>query len=228
MNDVIYLPLPRIRKNLLSVEEAFAYRRSIRNYRNEPLTIEQLSQLLWTTYGISHPGKELKTSPSAGATYPLNVYVVVKTNGVKLENGKYLEPGIYKYDWRKHALINVKKGDYSKELSRACLDQSWVFNAPVNIVLTAVFERTTMYYGERGVRYVYIDTGHAGQNIYLEATALGLGTVAVGAFIDDEVSRVIGLEPGEKPVYVFPVGVPVKTYIVKEEDIHEYINRFRK
>lgn len=227
-SEVVYLPMPRIRKNILSIEEAIAYRRSIRNYRSEPLSIEQLSQILWATYGVSNPSRELKTSPSAGATYPLEVYVIVKTNSVKLKNDSYLEPGVYRYDWREHKLILVEKGDFSRELARACLEQSWVANAPVNIVLVAVFERTTMYYGERGYRYVYIDTGHAGQNIYLESTALGLGTVAIGAFYDDEVSKVVGLKENEKPLYVFPIGVPVKKYTVSEEEIHKYIEKNRR
>jgi len=224
----LLLPHPRIRRDVLSVEETLAYRRSVRSFRNEPIKIEQLSQLLWATYGVTLPRRGFKTAPSAGATYPLEVYVVVKPRGVEAGQGEYVAPGSYKYSWRKHSLLLVKEGDLSRDLMRACLDQSWVGAAPVNIVLAAVFERTTRYYGERGVRYVYLDAGHVGQNIYLEATALGLGTVAIGAFIDEEVKRVVGMAEDEEPVYVFPVGVPVKEYRVSEEELREYIEKNRR
>lgn len=227
-DSIVYLPLPRIRKNILSTEESIAYRRSIREYRDEPLTIEQLSQILWATYGVTDPSREFKSVPSAGATYPLEIYVVVKTNSVKLENGSYLEPGVYRYDWRKHVLIIVKKGDYSRELMRAALNQEWVSDASVNIVIAAVFERTTRRYGERGIRYVYMEVGHAGQNIYLEATALGLGCVVIGAFYDDDVSRVVGLSSDEKPMYIVPIGIPFEQYRVSEQDLHNYILRNRQ
>jgi len=220
---VVYLPLPRIRKDVLSVEEAIAYRRSIRSYRNEALSIQQLSQILWAAYGVSDPYNRLKTTPSAGATYPLEIYVVVKTNGVLVDNNTYLKPGSYKYLADKHALVLVKEGDLSKELMEASLNQEWVGEAPVNIVIAAVFERTTRIYGDRGVRYVYMEVGHAGQNIYLEATALNLGCVVVGAFHDTMVKQVVGLGENEEPMYVIPIGVPEKTFRVSEEDIHRYI-----
>jgi len=219
----VYLPLPRIRSDVLSVEEALAYRRSIREYRDEPITIEQLSQLLWAAYGVSETKYGFKTTPSAGATYPLEIYVVVKPRGVRVNETHYLEPGSYKYIPDQHALILVKRGDLSEELMYAALGQEWVGSAPVNIVIAAVFERTTRVYGERGVRYVYMEVGHAGQNIYLEATALGLGCVVIGAFYDDEVARVVGLAGSEKPMYVIPVGVPERVYRVSEQDIHNYI-----
>ncbi len=220
---IVYLPLPRIRSDVLSVEEALAYRRSIRDYKDEPITIEQLSQLLWAAYGVTNPSKGFKTTPSAGATYPLEIYVVVKPKGVVLDNGSYLEPGSYKYDWKTHSLKLVKKGDLSRDLMRAALDQEWVGEAPINIVIAAVFERTTRYYGERGIRYVYMEVGHAGQNVYLEATALGLGCVVVGAFYDEMVKDVVGLGKDEEPMYIIPVGVPEKQYRVTEEEIHDFI-----
>ena len=226
--NVIYLPLPRIRKDVLSVEEALAYRRSIRDYKNESLTIEQLSQLLWAAYGITEPRRGFKTTPSAGATYPLEIYVVVKPGGVRFENGSYLEPGSYKYIPEEHAIVLVKKGDLSRELMRASLDQRWVGEAPINIVIAAVFERTTNYYGQRGIRYVYMEVGHAGQNIYLEATALGLGCVVVGAFYDEDVKKIVGLDAREEPMYIIPVGVPEKPYRVSEEEIHSYIMKHRR
>ncbi|MEM0380306.1 MAG: SagB/ThcOx family dehydrogenase [Desulfurococcaceae archaeon] len=228
--EIIYLPLPRIRSgdHVLSVEEAIAYRRSIREYLDQPITIQQLSQILWATYGVTDPLREFKTVPSAGATYPLEIYVVVKTNGVILENNEYLEPGVYKYDWRRHALILVKKGDFSRDLMREALNQEWVGNARVNIVIAAVFERTTRRYGDRGVRYVYMEVGHAGQNVYLISTSLGLGCVVIGAFNDDGVSRVVGLSSDEKPLYIISIGVPKTPYRVSEQSIHNYILNNRK
>ncbi len=223
---LIVLPMPRIRHDVMSVEEAIAYRRSIREYTNEPVTLEQLSQLLWTAYGITEPHRGFHAAPSAGATYPLEIYVVVGERGVRANDG-FLEPGSYKYDPHSHTLRLVKRGDLRRELCRAALDQEWVCEAPLSIVICAVYERTTSYYGQRGYRYVYMEVGHVGQNIYLEATALGLGTVAVGAFYDEDVRRIIGAKPNEHPLYIMPVGVPVKPYRVSEEELWEYIKRFR-
>jgi SagB-type dehydrogenase family enzyme len=195
--EVVVLPEPRLNSDV-SVEEAIAKRRSIRSYRNEPLTIEQLSQLLWAAQGITDPRK-YRSAPSAGATYPFEVYVVVG-------NVEGLEGGIYRYDPFNHTLILVRKGDWRRALQKAALDQSWVGRAAVDIVLVAYYSRTTSYYGERGVRYVHMEAGHIGQNIYLQATALNLGTVAVGAFYDDQVAEIVGA--GGVPLYIFPVGVP--------------------
>ena len=193
--EVVPLPEPRLRGEM-SVEEAIAKRRSVRSYRDESLTLEELSQLLWSAQGITS-SNGYRSAPSAGATYPFEVYVVVG-------NVEGLELGIYRYIPGKHALELVKSGDYRIELQRACLDQEWVGSAPVDIVLVAFYERTTEVYGERGVRYVHMEAGHIGQNVYLQATALGLGTVAVGAFHDDEVASLLGTEGA--PLYVFPVG----------------------
>ncbi|MCD6373809.1 MAG: SagB/ThcOx family dehydrogenase, partial [Thermococcus sp.] len=180
----------------MSVEEAIAKRRSIREYRDGPLSLEELSQLLWAAQGItSRDGK--RAAPSAGPTYPFEVFIVVgKVDG--------LEPGIYHYDPSTHSITLVKEGDFRDELQKAALDQPWVGNAAVDIVLVAFYERTTRVYGERGYRYVHMEAGHIGQNIYLQATALGLGTVAIGAFHDEEVAKIIGTEGA--PLYIFPVG----------------------
>ncbi len=195
---VIALPEPSLIGEM-SVEEAIYRRRSVRVYLREPLTLKELGQLLWAAQGITLPEKGFRAAPSAGATYPLVLYVSVRGGGVR-----GLAPGIYLYEPMGHRLYLVKTGDFSEELARAALDQSWVRDAPVCIVITANFERTTSVYGERGVRYVYMEAGHVGQNIYLQATALGLGTVAVGAFYDEEVRRILGCP--EDPLYIFPVG----------------------
>jgi len=190
----VLLPEPEV-KGIMSVETALLKRRSIREYSDEPLKLKELSQLLWSAQGVKEDGR--RTSPSAGATYPFAIFVVVR----RVEE---LSPGIYHYDPFEHALRMVRRGDFSGELQRACLNQRWVGDASANLVLVASYERTTRYYGERGVRYVHIEAGHIGQNIYLQATALNLGTVAIGAFHDYEVSKIIGARGA--PLYVFPIG----------------------
>ncbi len=195
---VVSLPEPSLKGNM-SVEEAIYRRRSIRDYRQEPLSIKELSQLLWAAQGITFQKYGFRSAPSAGATYPLELYISVKEGGVS-----GLQAGIYHYSPFDHTIELVKKGDFSEELTRAALDQPWVGKAAICIIIAANFERTTSVYGERGVRYVYLEAGHVGQNIYLQATALNLGTVAIGAFHDDWVQSIVGCS--EHPIYLFPVG----------------------
>ncbi|MEM4509567.1 MAG: SagB/ThcOx family dehydrogenase [Pyrobaculum sp.] len=222
----LYLPYPRLRGNI-SVEEAIANRRSVREYTNDPLTLEEVAQLLWAAYGISEVRHGLRTAPSAGAQYPLEVYVVVGERGVKTEQG-FLQAGVYHYDPHSHSLILKKLGDIRRELYHAALDQRWVLDAPISIVFTAFYHRTTRVYGERGrERYVPMDLGHAGQNVYLQATALGLATVAVGAFYDEEVAKALDLARGETPLYIMPVGRPVYRYTLRELDLVRYYLRHR-
>lgn len=223
---LVCFPLPRL-KGAVSVEEALRRRRSIREYLDEPLTLEELSQLLWAAYGVTETTWSLKTTPSAGGTYPLEIYAVVKPRGVRLDKLCYLQPGSYKYDFRTHCMRLVKSGDLSKDLYKAAVEQEWVLRAPMNIVIAAVFERTTRRYGNRGVRYVWIEAGHASQNIYLQAVSLGLGTVAIGAFFDDDVKRIIGAEDNESPLYIMPVGRPTWTYDIAEEELTRYYERNR-
>ncbi len=194
MSAEVRLPEPDKSSPLASL---LLKRRSVRRYADTPLTLRELSQVLWATYGFVD--YERRVVPSAGATYPVEVYVVVKS----VES---LEPGVYRYDERRHSLVLVKKGDYSSDLARACLNQRWVKAAPVNVVLVAYYEKTTGWYGERGFRYIYMEAGHIGQNIYLAATEMNLGTVAVGAFDDDEVKKLLGLGDEYIVLYVFPVG----------------------
>lgn len=185
-------------KGNLSVEEAIAKRRSERSFNADlPLAKEQLFQILWAAQGIT--GDEKRSAPSAGATYPLEIYAVVG----KVEG---LEAGVYRYIPKNHSIELHLSGDRRKELAVASLNQKFIADAPLVIVITAEYERTTKRYGERGIQYVHIEVGHVGQNIYLQAESLGLGTVAVGAFYDDEVTRVLNLPENHAPLYVMPIG----------------------
>ncbi|HIE04131.1 MAG TPA: SagB/ThcOx family dehydrogenase [Candidatus Latescibacteria bacterium] len=197
--DEVPLPQPRY-SGPLSVEEGIFKRKSVRSYGDGPLTLSEASQLLWAAGGMTVDGLTGPTRayPSAGGLYPLEVYLVVG-------DVEGLRPGIYRYLWRKHTLEMVKEGDLRRRLMEAALGQRAIGDAPMSLVLAAVYERTTWKYGERGkVRYVHMDTGGAVQNVYLQAEALGLGTVCIGAFRDDAVRKLLGAE-GE-PVCIMPVG----------------------
>lgn len=222
-SEKILLPLPR-KISKLTVEEAILSRRSIRDYTtDEPINLSDLAMILWAAYGITEPRSGFRAAPSAGATYPLEIYVAIGKGGVRTKE-EFLNEGVYKYEPQSHSLLLVKRGDYRSDLMEAALGQSWVRDAPVNIVICAVFERTTWRYGERGkARYVPMETGHAGQNIYLMATALNYGTVVVGAFYDDLVAKAISAKPEEEPLYIIPIGVPESPPKTSFEDIWEYI-----
>jgi SagB-type dehydrogenase family enzyme len=226
--SVIELPYPRVLSNI-TVEEAILKRRSIRDYADQPILIEHLSLILWSAQGITDPRLKFRAAPSAGATYPLEVYVVIGERGVLIRDGYYLKPGIYRYDPLKHVLVLVREGEFRDQLASAALDQKWVREAPISIVITAVFERTTRIYGERGAsRYVPMEVGHVSENIYLVATALGYGTVAVGAFNDNEVASIIGLEAKETPMYIMPIGVPKQPVKTSFEDLWVFIEESRR
>lgn len=190
------IPLPPPQETPLT--RLLRERRSIRRYSNKPISLLELSYLLWAAYGRVG---DRYTVPSAGATYPSKIYVVA-------ERVEGLGQGIYFYDTDTHSLKTVKHGSYGSQLANACLGQRCVRDAAANIVVAAIPEKTTAWYGERGLRYVYMEAGHIGQNIYLGATELGLGTVAVGAFNDEEVAKILDLGEGEIVLYIFPVGRP--------------------
>jgi len=142
--------------------------------------------------------------PSAGATYPLEIFVVCGQNSIE-----EIEDGIYHYNVAHHSLTLHHKGDVRLDLARVALGEETIYQAPVDIIICALYERTTLHYGSRGERYVHMEVGHAGQNIYLQATTLGLATVAIGAFYDEQVREVLRLDKQYKPLYIMPVGKPV-------------------
>jgi SagB-type dehydrogenase family enzyme len=188
-DNIIRLPRPDT-GGTVSVEEALHRRRSHRSFQSRALTLKQLSQLLWAA----------TAAPSAGATYPLDIFVVAGARTV--EN---FDAGVYQYLGEQSLGLHAE-GDKRAALARAALGQEFVERAPVDLVIVATYERTTGRYGRRGQRYVNIEVGHVGQNIYLQAEALGLGTVAVGAFEDSAVSRVLELPSATVPLYIMPVG----------------------
>lgn len=199
MNKEIKLPAPEL-KGSISVEEALVGRRSVREYKDGPLALKEVGQLLWSAQGIT-AGWGGRTTPSAGATYPLEIYLVV---GRVVD----LKPGLYHYLPASHSLVKVVEGDLQRDLALASLGQEMIEKAPVTIVIAGLFRRTTARYGERGVRYVHMEAGHAGENIYLQAETMGLATVAVGAFSDSEVKETLKLK--EEPLYLMPVGRKVR------------------
>ncbi len=199
----IYLPSPS-QKGSISLEEAISRRRSIRHFTPEPISQSQLSQILWAAQGITDTRGRYRSVPSAGATYPLEIFVVCGINCIE-----QISDGIYYYNIANHSLNLHYKGDVRFELARVALDQEFIYQAPVGLIICALYERTTLRYGSRGERYVHIEVGHAGQNIYLQATTLGLATVAIGAFNDEEVRKVLRLDRQYKPLYIMPVGISV-------------------
>jgi len=187
----------------MSLAEAITKRRSVRDFTPEPISQSQLSQILWAAQGITESPWRSRAVPSAGATYPLEIFVVGGDNTIE-----GIDDGIYHYNIDSHSLTRHHQGDVRLELARAALDQEFIYQAPVDIVICAEYERTLKRYGTRGERYVHIEVGHAGQNIYLQATALGLATVAIGAFYDEQVRGVLRLDKQYKPLYIMPVGKP--------------------
>jgi len=202
VGDKVELPSPKLRGEM-SVEEAISRRRSRRKYSGEPIKVEELSNLLWAAQGITDPVNKFRAAPSAGATYPLEVYVALGKGGVE-----ELGEGVYHYDPFEHVLEKLIEGDLSEELCSAAVDQPCVREAPINIILTSIYERTKERYGERGTRYVHIEAGHVGENIYLQAESLSLGTVVIGAFHDEWIQRLLNLPENQKPLYIIPVGRP--------------------
>jgi SagB-type dehydrogenase family enzyme len=177
--------------------KTIAERRSLREFARSSLSFEELSQLIWAIQGISARsfGFGLRTAPSAGALYPIETYVVV--NWVET-----LPSGLYHYSVNETELILLKEGRFGSALSRAALEQEWLERASCVFIWTAVIERSKRKYRERAFRYIYMDAGHIGQNLYLAATALGLGCCTVGAFYDEEIDRLIGID-GVKEVSIY-------------------------
>lgn len=195
------LPEPKL-NSTFSVEKAISQRRSVRSYADATLSLEEVSQLLWAAQGMTGAGGE-RSAPSAGATYPLRVYIAAG-------HVTDLAAGIYKYDCQAHELTLLFNGDERSHLADATRGQGWVSEAPASLIICSSAASTMQRYQEMGERYVYMEAGHAAQNVYLQATALGLGTVVVGAFDAPAIKRLLWLLPHEQPLYIMPLGQPAQ------------------
>jgi SagB-type dehydrogenase family enzyme len=189
--EVIQLPSPRYDSEV-SIEKALSERRSIRSYKDQPLTLNELSQILWAAQGITEPKRGLRTAPSARALFLLEVYVLPG-------NVKNLPMGIYKYHPQGHGLIKIAEGDKKAELYKA-VGQAPIKNAPVALVFTGLSERTQRQ------TWMYLEAGHAAQNVYLQAVSLKLGTVVMAGFNEEDVKKALNLPEKEQPLYIMPIG----------------------
>ncbi len=186
---------PPVVKGRMSLEEAIAARRSVREFTDKPLTVEQISQLCWAGQGITDPKSRLRAAPSAGALYPIELYVVTAS-------------GVDHYEPESHRLERHLPGDVRRSLRREALDQTALSDAPVCVAIAAVVQRTARKYRGRAERYCYIEAGHVAQNILLQATALRLAGVPIGAFEDAKVAKVLKLPKDHRVIYLLPIGHP--------------------
>jgi SagB-type dehydrogenase family enzyme len=201
-SQALKLPAPT-KQGTISLEQALAQRRTHRSFHAKPINLKQLSQILWAAYGVtgSKYGIDLKTAPSAGATYPLEIYAVAGLGAVA-----GLKPGVYHYLPQAHSLQQIKAGDLRQAAAGAAHGQMWSAGAPVMFVIAAQYERCTAKYGRRGRTYTHIEAGCVGQNIFLQAEALGLKAGIIGAFDDDALANRLGLPKGQPPLLLMPVG----------------------
>jgi SagB-type dehydrogenase family enzyme len=189
--EAVKLPPPRYDSDV-SIEKALAERRSIRSYKEEPLTLHELSQILWAAQGITEPGKGLRTAPSARALFLVEVYVLPG-------NVTNLPMGAYKYHPQGHELIKIADGNKKAELFKA-VGQAPIKNAPAVLVFSGLSERT------QRPAWMYLEAGHAAQNVYLQAVSLKMGGVVMGGFKDEDVRKVLNLSEKEQPLYIMPIG----------------------
>ncbi len=191
---LIQLPKP-LNKGNVSFEEVIFRRRSQRSFKQKDLSLQQISQLLWAAQGITAEKGfySLRTAPSAGALYPMEIYLLAKN-------------GLFRYLPNGHKLESLSEQDLRGALAVSSWEQAAISQAPASIVICAVYSRLTSKYGQRGIRYVHIEVGHIAQNIHLQAVALGLGSVPIGAFNDEEVKKILSLPIDQEPLYIIPVG----------------------
>ncbi|MBU1164477.1 SagB/ThcOx family dehydrogenase [Patescibacteria group bacterium] len=193
----IVLPQPSF-ESTVSVEEALKNRRSVREYKDQPISMHELSQILWAAQGITSD-EGFRTAPSAGGLYPLELYVVS-------QNVAGLERSIYKFHTKSHSLDKIINTNKIEQIVSAANNQEFIGQAPVVIIITGVLKRTTQKYNEIGERYVYIEAGHVAQNIYLQTYTLGLDTVTIGGFDTEKIQSLLNLPEGEEPIYIIPIG----------------------
>ena len=194
------LPHPEI-KGKCTLEKAIQNRRTIRSFSEQSLPLWMFSQILWSAQGITGDHGFKRAAPSAGALYPMDIYAVIGEQGVD-----DLPGGIVHYEPNGHMVTPIADGDFRKTAAQSALGQHWMARAPAMIVITAEYHRVTGKYGKRGIRYAYIEAGHIGQNIFLQAEALGLRAGIVGAFHDKDIRRVMKIPHSHEPLLMMPVG----------------------
>jgi SagB-type dehydrogenase family enzyme len=195
----VKLPAPSV-KGSMTVEEALKQRRSVREFSAVALDLSEVAQLLWAAQGVTGADGH-RTAPSAGALYPLELYLVAG-------NVAGLPAGLYRYRPATHELVRAIRGDLRTELAAAARGQESVRTAPAVLAIAGVDQRSAVKYVERSRRYVRIEVGHAAQNVYLQAQARGLATVMVGAFDDKRVQQLLALPADQTPLALMPVGRP--------------------
>lgn len=198
--NTMNLSPPTLEGNM-SLEEAISERRSKRSFSKRPLTEKQLSQVLWAAQGITDVGGLKRSAPSGGALYPSDIYAVIGENCVEA-----ITAGVYLYRPEKHSILKIADGDRRKALAVASLRQMWMADAAVLFVISLEYGRVTGKYGDRGIRYALIESGHIGQNICLQCQALGIASCIVGAFDDQEVAKVVDTGKGHRPTVILPAG----------------------
>ena len=194
------LPAPQLDGGV-SLEQAIRVRRTVRSFDGKRLSLHQFSQLLWSAQGITEQGGFKRAAPSAGALYPMDIYAVVGNGCVE-----GLGPGVYHYESDGHSISPGRGKDARGDVANASLWQTWMAQAPLSLIITAEYSRIMGKYGQRGIRYAMIEAGHIGQNIFLEAQAMGLAAGIVGAFEDDKLIRVMGIKETHEPLLIMPVG----------------------
>ena len=190
--QIINLPIPKSTSKT-SIEQSIANRRSHREFLAKDLTMDQLSQILWAAQGITDKDFGFRAAPSAGALYPLNIYIAKKD-------------GVFRYIADGHKLVQLSKEDKRPSLVRASLGQTFIKEAPVDIIISANFAITQAKYGARAFRYVCMEIGHVAENIHLQAVSLGLGSVPIGAFWDDVIKQNLDIPDNQDPLYIIPIG----------------------
>ena len=196
--QVIALPDP-VRSSACSVEQALEGRRSVRAYAPEPLPLSAIGQLAWAAQGVTEAATRFHAAPSAGATFPLKVDLLVY-------GAAELDDGIYRYLPGEHALTRRLAGDSRRAVYEAAFQQAAVLGVPVLMLVSAVMARTAAHYGSRAERYVHMEAGHATQNVALQAVALGVGSVVIGTFDDAALTAAMHLSEGEQPLCLVPLG----------------------
>lgn len=194
LNETVKLPEPET-KGGPPIWDCLRKRRSVRDYKTQTVSLKELSQILWGSYGVTAKewGYYLKTAPSAGALYPIEIYVASF-------NVEGLKKGIYHFNPKDMTLIGVFEGDFSGEITSACLGQDFILDSAFTLVLTAIPSRTMGRYRERGVRYILMDLGCIIQNIYLSLTAMNMGGCIIGAFSDSAMNKIMNLNPEKELV----------------------------